>query len=44
MIWFKKHATIKTHHAAPTTDNEMDNPTPTVAHMYGDVLPRNLQI
>lgn len=31
-----------THHAAPTTDNEMDNPIPRLDHIYGEVSVRNL--
>lgn len=33
-----------THHAAPTTDNEMDNPIPRLDHIYGEVSVRNLYI
>ena len=32
------------YHAAPTTESEIERPTPTVAHKYGDVLPRNLKL
>ena len=33
-----------TYHAAPTTDREIEIPTPRHAHIYGEVSPRNLSI
>ena len=35
---------ILSYHAAPTTESEIERPIPTVAHIYGDVLPRNLKL
>ena len=44
ITWWNIKQETSSYHAAPTTDNEMERPTPIEAHMYGDVCPRNLEL